>query len=246
MTGQPTTGRLIVTGNFRNLDGFRPTFGIAVSGGGMSAYVRLTGSDTDFTGTWTGTIANGTAPTGVGGYKQPFSFSGTAAGTWSRNWTSSGTLTGTASGVVPSVLTQDPVVTQAVQVGAISSMSASSGPPYYDFISMKPDKILGAGTGRSHMPLLRKLMAAGLRQARRLFITCLAGHLLPLRLSLSIRRAAGRWTAYVNNGNVPAGGMGSAPNNQTAVRFNGKAAGTYTTVNGYNSIVGTASGKVSP
>ncbi len=50
-------------------------------------------------GAWSATVSNGDAPHGIGNYKQPFTFSGTASGTFS---TGTGSITGgTGSGNVP-------------------------------------------------------------------------------------------------------------------------------------------------
>lgn len=244
MTGQPTTWKAdSVTGSFYNLPGPPPIgFGFTVSGGGMSAYVRATGSDTDFSGTWTATVANGTAPSGVGQYRQPFTFSGTASGTWAANWLGTGSLSGISSGVVPSTLTQDPIVTQAVQVGAIASMSASSGPPYYDFISLYQVKFWGASIGAQPFAWTGKVDGSRSTSSSTTAYN-LSGGTPTSTATINLNSmSGGSWTAYVNNGIVPAGGMGAAPNNQAATAFNGRAAGTYTTSGGYNSIVGTASG----
>ncbi len=245
VTGQPQTWQAAsVTGNFWNFDGVPRAFGFMVTGSGMSAFMQVTGSDTDFTGTWSGTLANGSAPTGVGGYRQPFSFSGSASGTWSSSWASTGTITGNASGVVPSVLTQDPVVTQTIQVGAIQSLSVSGGPPYYDYISMYQVKFWGPNTGGVPYAFTAKVDGSRSISSTTSAYNLSGGTPTSTATFAFNSASGGAWTANIYNGNVPAGGMGSAPNNQTAVVFEGKASGTYTTGPSYNSLMGTASGKV--
>ncbi len=236
MTGQPTTWQAdSVSGNFWNLHGLANSFAFTVCGGGMSSYVQVTGSDTDFSGTWTATVANGNASTGVGDYKQPFTFSGTASGTWSANWVSTGTLSGISSGVVPSVLTQDPVVTQTIQVGIVN------GPVKYtdafDTINLSGIKFWGTATGA--VPYAWTASVSGTRTSSST-VYSLSGGAPATTATFALNSAGGgSFTAYVFNGNVPAGGMGASPNYQGQVTFNGRAAGTYSG----STLSGTASGK---
>ncbi|MHB8110239.1 MAG: hypothetical protein ACYDHW_09415, partial [Syntrophorhabdaceae bacterium] len=247
ITAQPqmwTAGS--VTGNFWHLDGVPDPIVIKLTGGGLSAYAQIIGSDEDYNGTWNAAISNGVAPAGVGQYTQPFTFSGTAAGTWSANWLSTGTLTGTASGVVPGVLTQEPLVTQAVQVGAISSLSSTGVPPYYDSISLNQIKFWGPGA--SSQPYAWTATVSGSRAlASTVTSYNLTNYLIP-GASATLTPASiggGVWTAYIN-GAVPAGGLGSPPNFQLPVGFHGKAGGTYTPNARSKLITGTAGGKAYP
>ena len=54
-------------------------------------------------GSWNATVSQGLAEQGVGGYTQPFNFSGTASGTYTtvESEITYGTISGTASGTVP-------------------------------------------------------------------------------------------------------------------------------------------------
>jgi hypothetical protein len=149
-TGSPQSWQAeSVTGNYWNFQGGPSGVNFIASGSGMSAYVRAVGTDspTGNSGTWTATVANGSAPGGVGAYTQPFSFSGTATGTFSGEVAGTGTISGSASGVVPSVLTQEPVVTPAVLVGTLPSVQGSTGAADWVLVSFNNVKFWGPSTG---------------------------------------------------------------------------------------------------
>ena len=246
MTGQPTTWQAgSVTGNFRNIDVSGTSLGFNVSGGGMSSYVNVTASNTGLTGTWTGTAANGTAPAGTGSYTQPFSFSGTASGTWSANWTNSGNISGTASGVVPSVLTQNPVITQAIQVGAIPTIESIAAFPFFDYISLQNVKFWGSSTAAKPYAWTAAFVGSRDVASNTTVYSLSSGGLPATTATVNLNPlSGGSFTATVSSGNVPAGGMNTIPSaNMLPVGFDGRAAGTYTRGPTVDTLTGTASGK---
>ncbi len=129
VTGQPQTWQAgSVTGNYWNFHNGNAGFSFIASGGGMSAYVKVSGIDTESnSGVWSANIANGIAPTGVASYTQNFTFSGTASGTFGGVVAGTGAISGIASGVVPSTLTQEAIVTQTILVGMIPYIEGSIG-----------------------------------------------------------------------------------------------------------------------
>lgn len=243
MIGEPTTWQAdSVTGSFRNFDGVPNTLGIVVSGSGMSAYLMAEGSDTDFNGTWTASIANGSAPAGVGSYTQPFSFSGTASGTWSANWCGTGTLSGTGSGVVPSVLTQDPVVTQIVFVGAIPAIEGSVGGADWIQVKMNDVKFWGPSTtSQPHTWTSASVTGNyGGNPANVVGQPISMTSSNPVAISkMTVNSfSGGSWTGTISDGNAP-GGVGTFPQ---PVGFDGNSTGTYSG----STLSGAASGKAYP
>lgn len=247
-TAQPQTWLAdSVTGSFYNFDGGNRSFTFKVCNGStISAYATVTGSDTDYTGTWSASISNGNATQGVGGYTQPFTFSGTASGTWSANYSGTGTLTGNASGVVPSTLTSEPIVTTAVQVGTTFSMSNTPIGPYYDSMTVSGIKFWGSTVSSAPYSWTASSIA-GTRDVASPVTTYSFSSASGVTATVGINPAAnGTWTGNVYNGNVPATKLGPSPAYQGAVGFNGRASGTYTTSGSSQIITGTASGKAGP
>ena len=83
-----------VTGSYSNSEGgITPGLTGSISGGGASATFTLTNYHSQV---WAGTITNGSAPGGVGGYKQPVGFSGVVGGSYTSGTT--GSISGVAAG----------------------------------------------------------------------------------------------------------------------------------------------------
>ncbi len=240
MTGQPQSWKAdSVTGNYWNFHGGDNSFAFIASGGGMSAYVSVTGMKTSTnTGVWSATVANGNASTGVGSYTQAFSFSGTASGTFSGSVAGTGTISGGASGVVPSTLTQDPVVTQTVQVGVISTLSGYAS-VNNSRIAIEMSNVKFWATSSSSQP--HTWTSANVTGSYSGTASNIVGQ--PVSLSSSSPSATatmtinsianGSWSGTVNNGSVPSG-IGTK-----AVGFDGKTSGTYSG----STLTGTGSGK---
>ena len=244
-TGQPQYWQAeSVTGNYWNFHNGGPGFSFIASGGGISAYVQVSSIDTALNnGTWSASISNGTAAAGVGSSTQPLTFSGTASGTFGGVVTGTGGMSGTASGIVPSTLTQDPIVTQTVLVGTIPYIEGSFGS--IDRITVRMDNVKFWGPSIATQPhTWTSVSVTGSytgNPANFVGQPFNMTSLNPLSNSqMTINSfGGGSWTGTISNGNAPSG-VGSTFT--SPVGFSGNGTGTYSG----STLSGTASGKAYP